>query len=138
MIQPRVVPPADATTQAWWDATRDRRLLIQTCGMCHQGQLYPRATCTACFSPDLGYAEASGRGIIVSYTIVHRAPDPAFTPPYVVALVRLEEGPTVMSNIIGCPPDDVRCDQSVAATWEDLPDGRKLLQFAPTTARGEA
>lgn len=124
------VAPPDNVTQPWWDATRDGKLLVQRCRSCGHAQLYPRSSCTSCYGTDLTWQPASGRGVIYSHTMVHRAPHPAFTPPYVVALIRLEEGPMVMANVDG----DVRCDQPVRAMWEDLEDGRKLLQFTTTEA----
>lgn len=136
MTEPRPVAPADSCTQEWWNATRDGRLLVQRCTACGHRQHYPRALCTACGSLDLGYVEASGRGTVYSFTVVRRAPHPAFAPPYVVALVRLEEGPLLLSNVVGCVPEDVRCDMRVALSWEDLPDGRRLPLFEPSLESG--
>lgn len=127
----RPVAPADKITNSWWDGTRDRTLLIQECVACGHHQHYPRSLCTNCGSVDLRDVRANGTGAVYSFTVVHRAPHPAFTPPYVVALVRLDEGPVMMSNIVGCRPDEVRCDMRVSVTWEDLPDGRRLPMFAP-------
>ena len=130
----RPVAPADAVTAPWWDATRERRLLVQRCRSCGRHQHYPRDVCTSCGALDPEFVEASGRGAVYSFTIVNRAPAPAFEPPYVVALVRLEEGPVLLSNVVGCPPDDVRCDMTVAVVWEDLDDGRRLPMFTPMGA----
>lgn len=132
MSEPRPVAPPDKITESWWNGTRERRLLIQRCAACEHVQHYPRSTCTACGSTSLSDVEASGRGAVYSFTVVHRAPHPAFEPPYVVALVRLDEGPLLMSNIAGSPPEDLRCDMPVTLVWEDLPDGRRLPLFAPT------
>jgi hypothetical protein len=129
MSEPRPISPADHVTQEWWDATSGRRLLVQRCIACGHHQHYPRNICTACGASDLTYDEASGRGTVYSHTTVRRAPHPAFTPPYVVALVRLEEGPLVLTNIVGVEPETVRCDMPVRVTWEDLPDGRTLPLF---------
>lgn len=129
MSEPRPIADPDPVTQPWWDATREGRFLVQRCAACGHRQHYPRSICTACGGTDLTYDEASGRGTITSFTTVRRAPHPAFTPPYVVALVRLEEGPVLLTNIVGVAPDDVRCDMPVRLTWEDLPDGRKLPLF---------
>lgn len=120
------ISPADPVTKEWWDATRERRLLVQHCPACGHNQLYPRSICTSCHGRELTYVEASGRGTIYSFSEVHRAPDPAFTPPYIVALVRLEEGPVVMANIVEGEP---ACDAPVTLTWEPLDDGRNLPQF---------
>ncbi|MCA1833555.1 MAG: Zn-ribbon domain-containing OB-fold protein [Actinomycetota bacterium] len=130
MSDARPVAAADSQTQSWWDATRESRLLVQHCRACGHHQHYPRALCTECGSLDIEDVEASGRGTVYSFTVVHRAPHPAFTPPYVVALVRLEEGPVLLSNIVGADHGDVRCDVRVKVAWEDLPDGRKLPVFS--------
>ena len=123
----RPIAAPDAVTQAWWDATRERRLLVQRCETCGHHQHYPRGICTACHGVDLGYVESTGRGTIYSWSEVMRAPDPAFDPPYVVALVRLDEGPVVMANIVG--DGDPACGAAVTLDWEELPDGRNLPQF---------
>jgi len=132
MTEPKPVAAPDAVTQPWWDATAEGRFVVQRCDVCQHYQHYPRALCTSCGSTEhLGFVEATGRGIVYSHTTVRRAPHPAFTPPYVVAMVRLEEGPVLLTNIVGCAPEDVRCDMAVKVTWEDLPDGRKLPLFEP-------
>lgn len=128
---PRPVAEPDATTQPWWDATRERRLLVQRCEACDHHQHYPRALCTACGGTDLDWSSASGDGVVVSHTTVHRAPHPAFTPPYVVALVRLAEGPVLLTDLADADPTRVRCDQPVTLTWHPLPDGRHLPLFRP-------
>jgi uncharacterized protein len=123
----RPIAAADHCTQEWWDATREERFLVQRCVACGTRQHYPRNICTACGATELVYDQATGRATVYSHTLVRRAPHPAFTPPYVVALVRLEEGPLVLSNIVGV--EQVRCDMPVRLVWEDLPDGRKLPLF---------
>lgn len=135
MNGPRPVSEPDSLTSAWWEATRDERLLLQTCRVCGKRQHYPRPLCTQCGSTTLHYTQASGVGKIYSFTVVHRAPEPAFQPPYVVALIRLDEGPVVLSNVAGADVDDLRCDMEVKVAWEDLPDGRKLPVFVPQASR---
>lgn len=129
MPEPRPVAPADSQTQAFWDATREGRLIIQRCTACGHHQHYPRSLCTACASTALEDVQAAGTGTVYSYTVVHRAPHPAFDPPYVVALIGLDEGPVLLSNLAGA--QSVRCDLPVTLVWEDLPDGRKLPLFTP-------
>ena len=131
MTEPKPVAAPDTVTAPWWEATAERRLTVQRCETCEHHQHYPRALCTACGSTELGFVDASGRGTVYSHTTVRRAPHEAFEPPYVVALVRLEEGPMLLTNIVGCVPADVRCDMAVRVSWEDLPDGRKLPLFEP-------
>jgi hypothetical protein len=132
MSEPRPVPEPDETSAPWWRATREGRLTLQKCGSCGQIQHYPRSICTACGGSSLEFVPASGRGTVYSHSTVHRSPHPAFEPPYVVALVRLDEGPVLLTNIVGCDPSDVRCDQQVRVEWEPLSDGRMLPMFTPT------
>lgn len=122
--------PADATTAPWWDATRDRRLLLQRCGACHSVQHPPRAVCTICGEDDLGWATTSGRGTVDAWTSVHRAPTPGLETPYVVARVCLDEGPVLLTNLE--PPAHAwRCGAPVQVVWRPLPDGRQLPVFVP-------
>ena len=127
MSEPRPIGDPDPITQPWWDATREGRFLLQRCAACGHRQHYPRALCTRCGAADLTWDDVSGRGTVYSHTTVRRAPHPAFEAPYVVALVRLEEGPVLLTNIVGAA--EVRCDMPVHLVWEDLPDGRKLPLF---------
>ncbi|MCA1711942.1 MAG: OB-fold domain-containing protein [Actinobacteria bacterium] len=127
----RPLPPVTSDTQAWWDATREQRLLVQHCTSCGVHQHYPRALCTSCGATDLTFDDATGTGSIISFTVVHRAPSESFAPPYVVALVRLDESVQLLTNIVAAP-EDVRCDQPVTVTWEALDDGRHLPLFTPT------
>lgn len=132
MSEPRPVPDPDQTSAPWWDATRMQQLVVQQCTQCGHIQHYPRALCTACEGTTLDFVETSGRGTVYSHTTVYRSPHPAFEPPYVVALVRLQEGPMLVTNIVGCEPSEVRCDQRVRVAWEPLADGRMLPVFTPS------
>jgi uncharacterized OB-fold protein len=124
------LPPVDETTAPWWDATREHRLLLQHCGYCDAVQHYPRALCTLCGATDrLGWVEANGAGVIDSFTVVYRAL-PGFDAPYVVARVRLAEGPVVLTNLVGREPQAWHCDEAVQLAWRDLSDGRALPVFA--------
>lgn len=134
-LSQRPVTDPDSLTEPWWQATRDERLLVQRCAACGNHQHYPRALCTSCASTDLDYAPTTGRGEVHSFTVVHRPPSPAFEPPYVVALVRIEEGPMLLTNLVGCDPDEVQCDMPVKVVWEPLPDGRNLPLFTPSSGR---
>lgn len=129
----RPLPPTAPETDAWWEATRDRRLLVQRCRDCGNVQLYPRPLCLRCHGDALDLVEASGRGQVHSFSIVHRSPDPvAFPTPYAVALVRLDEGPLLTTNLVGTDLAAIRCDLAVQLRWEPLADGRNLPLFAPT------
>ena len=122
--------PVTPDTQQWWDATRERRLTVQRCGSCGNTQLYPRPLCVACHSEDVALVDAVGTGVVYSFSIVHRSPDPEyFYPPYVVALVDLDEGARMTTRLIDVDEGDVVCGLPVAVAWEPLDDGRHLPLF---------
>lgn len=126
------LPMIDSDSAPFWDACREQRLVLQRCHDCQAFQHYPRSLCVACHSTKLDFVEATGRGVVHSFTVVHRSPDPEnFTPPYVVALIRLEEGPLMMSNIVGADPDSVFYEQPVRVDWRKLGDGNRLPVFRP-------
>lgn len=127
-------PPPDEVTRGFWDATRRREFVLQRCLGCGHWQHYPRWLCTVCGGTELDFARACGRGTVDSFTIVHRAPAPGFTPPYAVARIRLAEGPLMLSTVIGCPTGAVVCDLPVQLDWQPLPDGRHLPVFRPLEA----
>lgn len=128
---PWPIPSPDRDTAEWWDATRRNELVVQQCVHCGSYQHYPRALCTTCAGTALRFVRSSGHGVVETFTVVHRAPHPAFAPPYVTALIRIEEGPVLMSNVVGCGADEVRIGLPVTVTWKSLPDGRRLPLFAP-------
>jgi uncharacterized OB-fold protein len=128
-------PPVDTITQPWWDATRERRLLLQRCSSCHQAQHYPRSFCRSCGAVGhLEWVESTGTATVDAYTVVHRSPDPAVEVPYVVARVRLAEGPILLTNLqmnlADTPADDALFDAPLELAWRPLEDGRHLPVFA--------
>lgn len=126
------VPPGDDVTTPWWDSTREHRLLLQQCESCGHEQHPPRALCTRCGRLDaLGWRTASGSGTVDTFTVVHRAPAPVFPPPYVVARIRLAEGPVLLSNVVDVDPAEVGIGDEVRLSWRDLDDGRALPVFVP-------
>ncbi len=131
-----VVPAQDTTTRPWWDATRDRRLLLQTCTSCRSVQHPPRSVCLSCMSEDLAWTEASGVGTVDSFTVVHRAPREDVVVPYVLARVRLPEGPILLTRLEGpvdAAGDPSACDRPVTLDWAPLADGRALPVFTSST-----
>ncbi|TYB64277.1 hypothetical protein FXF51_21325 [Nonomuraea sp. PA05] len=118
---------SDDLTAPWWAATRESRLLLQSCTGCGHLQHYPRALCTGCGGTDLAWHESAGLGAVDSFTVVHRPPSPGWPVPYVVARVRLDEGPVLLTHLIG--DTEWRCDQRVRLAWRDLDDGRRLPVF---------
>lgn len=132
-MKPVEVPPADELTADWWAATREHRLTVQACGTCGGVQHPPRAVCTHCGATGgLALREATGRGAVDSFTVVHRSPVPDLEVPYVIARVRLDEGAILLSRLEGrTEPDSWHIDDRVAVDWVDLADGRALPVFRP-------
>lgn len=126
-------PPASELTRPFWDATREHRLLIQWCIACEAPVWFPREVCLQCLGDSLEWREAAGAGSVYAFLVEHRPNLPGVfgDEPYVVALVELDEGPRLMTNVIGCPTDAVAVGMRVRVTWEPLSDGRNLPQFEP-------
>jgi hypothetical protein len=127
------LPRPSPLTRPFWDGLAEGVLRVQRCATCRAHVFYPRAHCPACLSPDLTWVEASGRGRVYSFTIVRRAMNPAFAQdvPYVYAIVELDEGPRLMTNVVGCPPDAVRVDMPVKAVYDKVTPEHTLLKFEP-------
>lgn len=129
--KPRPAPIPDAESQPFWDATVDGRLRVQECEICGQRQLYGRTLCTNCHSAALRWIESDGRGTIYSCTVIRQNPNRSFKHliPFVVALVDLDEGPRVMSNVVGSEPEDVHIGARVRVRFESVSDAAALPLF---------
>jgi uncharacterized OB-fold protein len=132
----RQEPPVSSLTAPFWEATRDGRLLLQWCTTCDQAVFYPRAICPQCLGDELEWRTSAGAGRVYAVTVEHRPQDPrmAARAPYAVALVELDEGPRLVSNIVGCDPASVTVGMRVNVDWEPLSDGRQLPVFRPAGA----
>jgi uncharacterized OB-fold protein len=104
----------------YWEACNDHKLLLQRCGECTSVQFPHRVVCTTCGSRDVSSFEATGKGTLYTYTVVHRAPAPDFQPyvPYIVAHVDLDEGPRIMTNLM-CPVDEAMIEMRVEVEFDD-------------------
>jgi uncharacterized OB-fold protein len=131
--KPRPAPVPDHDSAPYWKAAHEGRLLVQRCQDCDEFQLYPRDRCLTCRGP-VANVSASGRGTIYSFTVIRQNYARPFRDwiPYVVALVELEEGPRVMSNLIDCDPDAVQVGMPVEARFEVVSDDAGIVLFAPT------
>ena len=130
--KPRPAPGMDPETEGYWKATHDGRLLVQRCRPNGHYQLYPRWRCLRCRG-EVAWVEASGRGTVYSFTIIRQNFSRAFKHliPYVVALVELEEGPRLMTNVVGCGPEDVTVGMPVQVTFEPVSEQVSLPLFSP-------
>jgi hypothetical protein len=126
-MSPRFEPPPSPVSAPFWDATRERKLLLQWCVTCNAPIFYPREVCPGCLGHELEWREASGRGQVYAYTVDHRNAEELVT----VALVELDEGVRMMSNVVNYT--ELSVSMPVSVTWEPLSDGRNLPVFEPTS-----
>ena len=128
---PAVVPE----TERFWAATAEGKLVLPKCDVCATVIWYPKGICPECGSLDIGWVEASGEGVVYTFTVSRRG-EGAYreATPFVLAYVELDEGPRVMTNIVGCPPESVRIGLRVRAVFHDTGQGSALVRFAPWSA----
>jgi len=128
--RPKPVPTPE--TRHFWDGTREHKLLLQQCEACTHIYFPPRPFCPACSGRSVKTVSASGRARLYSYVIGQR-PAPGFEPPYSIAVVELEEGPRMMSNVVDCPqtPEALELDMALEVVWHVIDDEITLPMFRP-------
>jgi uncharacterized OB-fold protein len=125
-------PTPRSFSKAYWEATREKRLIIQYDRRSGKHQFFPRATSIYDGRRDLEWREVSGKGEIFSYTIAYRARPPfQGHEPFVIGLVTLDEGVNVMGNIVHCARDRLKIGLRVKPLWLALANGTHLLMFEP-------
>jgi uncharacterized OB-fold protein len=131
----RPLPWPTPETAHFWEGTRAGELRLQRCRSCSASYFPPRPFCPACGHREVEVYRASGRGRLHSYVINHR-PAPGFEAPYSIAVVELEEGPRMMTNIVDCPqtPEALVLDMPVEVRFEALSDEISLPLFTPSSA----
>ena len=131
--RPKPLPVVTEESRPFWDGCKQGIFLLQYCEACQHYQFYPRLYCMHCGASALLWAQASGRGVIYSYTIIHQNKSPEFSndTPYNVAIVQLEEGPRLMSNVVDIAPDDLRVDLPVMVVFDSVSDTISLPRFRP-------
>lgn len=129
----RPVPYVTADAAAFWEGARAHRLVLPRCGKCQQFHYYPRLACPHCGSRNLSHVPVSGRGTVYTFSIQYRSQGPGFEPPYITAMVDLEEGPRMLANITGveAAPENVHCGMAVEAVFNDASDEITVINFQP-------
>ncbi|WP_137152680.1 Zn-ribbon domain-containing OB-fold protein [Devosia sp. FKR38] len=132
----RPVPQVTDATRPYWEAARESRLSLPKCGACGDVFFPPRQKCPACRSDQIAWITASGEAEIVSFSAVHMQPFEGYADhfPYVLAIVRLAEGPQLMTNIVDCDVDALRIGDGVSVCFEARGDGARIPQFRPGRA----
>ena len=128
------IPPILDEMKPFWAALAEKRFVLLRCRLC--GKWYwPFAACRTCknepFFANMRFETASGRGKVFSFTLPQWTFNPAFPAPFVYALVEMEEGPLMPTNIIGCPPEDVRIGMPVEVAFVEIAPGVILPKFRP-------
>jgi uncharacterized OB-fold protein len=134
-LKPLPVPDPDSAP--FWAGCRAHRLLIQRCTACNAFRYPPGPVCPHCRARDSEWVASAGRGKVYSWIVVtHAVPSEVYAAdvPYVVALIELEEGVRIASNIVGCPPAEVRADMRVEVVFDDAAPGVTLPRFKPAGA----
>jgi uncharacterized OB-fold protein len=124
-------PRPTALTADYWEGCRNQQLLIQRCVHCDHLQFYPRSICNSCAGQELDWLPVSGRGTIRSYTVVRHPVSKAYADevPYVIALITLAEGPTMMSALCNCDPEKIETGMAVEVVFEQWSEEITMPKF---------
>ncbi len=127
------LPIPDAVSEEYWNGAKRHELVIQRCERCSKYIFYPRAICPWCLSSNLEWVKASGRGRVYSYTVIAQTASPGFRDevPYIYAVVELNEGPHMGTNIVDCPIEDCKVDMPVTVVFDDVTLEVTLVKFRP-------
>lgn len=128
------LPTVVGETKPYWDYCRRGELLIQRCDKCGEYQFYPRGICANCWSDDsIRWVQASGRGTVWTYTVTYQNRTPGFAEgvPYVLAVVELEEGVKMFTNIVDCNPRELTIGMAVEVTFVRATDQITVPYFKP-------
>jgi uncharacterized OB-fold protein len=131
LITNRPIPTPDERSAEFFRAAKEGRLLIKRCTNCGRNLAPQREACDACTSEALEWAQASGKGSVYSFVVMHQVLHPAFRDegPYNVAVVELDEGPRIVTNLVGVANADIRAGARVEAVFEDLSDDVAVPKF---------
>ncbi len=129
----RPLPEATELTAPFWQALRERRLVVQRCNECHQYRFPPEPGCFGCGSLTATWTPVSGRATLYSWTVTHPPLLPYFRArsPWPVVAVELEEGPRMISNLVGIPMEEYAIGMALQADFEDVDGDVTLLIVRP-------
>ena len=121
------------TSRPFWEGAKRHELMLPRCRRCDRPFFYPREVCPVCLSPEIDWLPASGRGRLHSFTVIHQPANAAFAAdtPYIYAMIQLDEGPRMISNLTNCAIEAARIDMPVVATFDDVTPDVTLVKFRP-------
>ena len=129
------IPIPQQESDFYWEKCKDHELWLRYCNHCSKAYFYPRDICPQCFSRDTDWVQSSGRGILHAFSIVHRGPTAPFRDrvPYIAAMVELEGGVRMPTNLVEIEPDPslVKIGMAVEVVFEDLNENISLPKFRP-------
>ena len=130
---PRTLPQPTPETRHFWDGCKVGELRLQRCCACQESYFPPRPFCPHCGNREVEVYAASGRATLYSYVINHRPRPDMGSEPHSIAVVALEEGPRMMTNIVGCPqmPETLRLDMPLQVRFEPQSEEISLPLFEP-------
>lgn len=131
------LPAPDPDSAPFWNGCRQNKLMIQRCRHCRTFQFPPSSICAACGADEVEWVEASGKGKVFSWiVVVHPVPKPVYAAdvPYVVALVELDEGVRMPTNIVGCDSNAIAADMAVEVVFKRVGEDIVLPLFQPAGA----
>ena len=131
MSAAKPLPQVSAEMAPFFAAARRHELVVQRCRGCGAHRFPARDRCSTCLSREADWTRVSGRGAVFSYAVMHQVYHPAFAAevPYAVVVVKLAEGPKMISNMVDCPVGEIRIGMPVEVVFEDVTDEISLPQF---------
>jgi uncharacterized OB-fold protein len=130
----RPLPEPSPLSAPFWAACGEHRLTVQYCEACQTRIFTPEPVCPACLNRELSWVDSPGTGTVYSFSVVHRSLHPALPAPYVVAVIDLDDGWSMVSNVVGMEPSALRGGERVGVTFDDVTAGVTLPLFAPLLA----
>lgn len=125
------LPRSTLDSREFWEGCKRHELVIQRCKDCGTYRHYPRAMCSNCNSTNIEWAKVSGKGSVYTYTVAYPPVHPAFADevPYAIAIVELEEGVRMVTNVVDCKPEDIYIGMSVEVVFDEVTDQVTLPRF---------
>jgi hypothetical protein len=127
------LPRPTPLSRPHWDGCREGRLRVQRCDDCGSHVFVPQPLCPRCQGARLSWVESAGRGSLYSFTVVHRPQRPEFEVPYTVAIVALDEGFFMLSNLVECEPARIAVGMRVEVVFRRMSDEITLPYFRPSS-----
>jgi uncharacterized OB-fold protein len=129
------LPVITTLSKVFWDGCKEEKLLYQHCRDCGEVIFFPKYLCPNCMSHNLEWLESKGKGKIATFTVTHNFAPPAFMAevPYCVAIIELDEGYRMMSNMVECDFEELECDMPVEVVFDQVTEEVTLPKFRPVT-----